>query len=81
MVTNIPELGVVSTHQNDDWLLQNDEQYQQESACSSSQQYTDAGGVHVHVYPEDGFCKHGEESEEEVKFYIDETVHSTKLKS
>ncbi|XP_049916646.1 WD repeat-containing protein 90 isoform X3 [Epinephelus moara] len=78
MVTNIPELGVVSTHQNDDWLLQNDEQYQQESACSSSQQFTyrrplgiDEEGVHMHDYPEDGFGKHGEESEEEIVCTLD----------
>ncbi|XP_028424157.1 WD repeat-containing protein 90 isoform X2 [Perca flavescens] len=72
VVTNIPELVVVSTYQNDDWLCRNDDHHQQESTCSSSQQFTprslwDAsdGGVHVHVHPEDGFSKHGEESEEE----------------
>ncbi|XP_034716336.1 WD repeat-containing protein 90 isoform X2 [Etheostoma cragini] len=72
VVTNIPELGVVSTFQNDDWLCRNDDQDQQESKCSSSQQFTprclwDAGdgGLHVHVHPEDDFSKHGEEGEEE----------------
>ncbi|XP_032358084.1 WD repeat-containing protein 90 isoform X2 [Etheostoma spectabile] len=72
VVTNIPELGVVSTFQNDDWLCRKDDQHQPESTCSSSQQFTprslwDAGdgGVHVHVHPEDGFSKNGEESEEE----------------
>nr|XP_046233487.1 WD repeat-containing protein 90 isoform X2 [Scatophagus argus] len=65
VVTSIPELGVVSTHQKDD-------QHQQESACSSSHQLTfrpnreaDDSGVHVYVHPEDGFSKPGEQSEEE----------------
>ena len=77
-MTDIPELGVISTHQHDDWLCRNgDQQHQQEEespSCSSSQQFTsrpswdtDDGGVHVYVRPEDGFSKRGEGSEEEVK--------------
>ncbi|XP_073345853.1 WD repeat-containing protein 90 [Pagrus major] len=73
LVTKIPDLGVVSTHLKADWLSHNDDQYQQESASSSSHQLTfrppcdsDDRGVHVHVHPEDGFSKHGEESEEEL---------------
>ncbi|XP_059181241.1 WD repeat-containing protein 90 [Centropristis striata] len=72
MVTDIPELGLVSTPQNDEWLHRDDDWYQQESTCSSSQQFpsrppwdADDGGVHVHIHPEDGFSKHGEGSEEE----------------
>ncbi|XP_063748546.1 WD repeat-containing protein 90 [Eleginops maclovinus] len=63
-VTNIPELGLVSTHQSGDSLSQNENQHQQET--TSSQQVTSRpswdtndGGVHVHFHPED------EESEEE----------------
>ncbi|XP_070708545.1 WD repeat-containing protein 90 [Pempheris klunzingeri] len=73
LVTNIPELGVVSTHQEDDWLCHDDDQHQQESTCSSSHQLTSRpirdtadGGIHVYVHPEDGISKSGEESEEEV---------------
>ncbi|XP_054455160.1 WD repeat-containing protein 90 isoform X2 [Anoplopoma fimbria] len=72
MVTDIPDLGVVSTQQDDDWLFNNGDQHQQESTSSMSQQFTsrppwdtDDGGVHVHVHPDDGFSKHEEESEEE----------------
>ncbi|TMS22208.1 WD repeat-containing protein 90 [Larimichthys crocea] len=36
LVTNIPELGVVSTHQKDDWLRSNNDQHQQESSRSNS---------------------------------------------
>ncbi|XP_069547580.1 WD repeat-containing protein 90 [Brachyistius frenatus] len=63
VVTDIPELGVVSTQQKD---------WEQELASSSSQQLTsrspwdaDDGGVHVYVHPEDGLNKHAEESESE----------------
>lgn len=75
MVTNIPELGVVSAHQDtDEWLSQNnDEEQQRESTCSSSQRLSsrsacepDDGGVHVFVHPDDA-CGEDEESEEEVK--------------
>ncbi|XP_068438690.1 WD repeat-containing protein 90 [Clinocottus analis] len=72
MVTDIPNLGVVSAQHNDAWLFHNDDQDQQESTCFSSQKFTskplwdtDDGGVHVHVHPEDGFSKHEDESEEE----------------
>lgn len=88
LVTKIPDLGVVSTHQEDDWLCHNDDQHQQESTCSNSHQLTfrptcdtDDGGVHVYVHPEDAFSKLGEESEEEVKLHIDYIVHSTELKN
>lgn len=63
MVTNIPELGVVSTHQKDDFTSQ---QHTFRPPCD-----TDDKGVHVYVHPEDGFRKHGEESEEEVMLHID----------
>ncbi|XP_034070605.1 WD repeat-containing protein 90 [Gymnodraco acuticeps] len=68
VVTEIPELGLVSTHHSDDSLGQNTDQHQQET--TSSEQFTsrpfwdtDDGGVHVHLHPEDGFIQHGEESE------------------
>ncbi|KAE8284342.1 WD repeat-containing protein 90 [Larimichthys crocea] len=72
LVTNIPELGVVSTHQKDDWLRSNNDQHQQESSRSNSHHLrsrppcdTDGRGVHVYVHPEDVFSKYREESEEE----------------
>ncbi|TKS89948.1 WD repeat-containing protein 90 [Collichthys lucidus] len=72
LVTNIPELGVVSTHQKDDWLCSNNDQHQQESSRSSSHHLrsrppcdTDGRGVHVYLHPEDVFSKYREESEEE----------------
>ncbi|KAM8730726.1 WD repeat-containing protein 90 isoform 2-T2 [Acanthopagrus schlegelii] len=71
LVTKIPDL--VSTHPKDDWLSHNDDQYQQDFASSSSHHLkfkppcdSDDRGVHVYVHPEDGFSKHGEESEEEL---------------
>ncbi|KAF3853462.1 hypothetical protein F7725_014150, partial [Dissostichus mawsoni] len=71
VVTEIPELGLVSTHHSDDSLGQNTDQHQQET--TSSEQFTsrpfwdtDDGGIHVHLHPEDGFSQHGEESEQEV---------------
>lgn len=77
-MTNIPELGVVSTHQKDDWLCSNNDQHQQESSRSNSHHLrsrppcdTDGRGVHVYVHPEDVFSKYREESEEEVKLHID----------
>ncbi|KAL6095179.1 wdr90 [Pungitius sinensis] len=72
MVTDVPDLGVVSTRLNDDWLFRDGGQHQKEPACSSSQSSpngppwdTDYGGVHVHIHAEDGFGKHEEESQEE----------------
>ncbi|XP_019939112.2 WD repeat-containing protein 90 isoform X1 [Paralichthys olivaceus] len=69
LVTNIPELGIVSSP---DWLCHNDNQQQQDSACFNPHQLTsrpprdpDDGEVHVFVHPEDAFSKYGEESEEE----------------
>ncbi|XP_053269712.1 WD repeat-containing protein 90 isoform X1 [Pleuronectes platessa] len=60
VVTNIPELGVVSSHQKDDWLCHNDNQQQQESACFSPHQLTSRS-------PRDtDDSEYGEESEEEV---------------
>lgn len=63
----------MSTYQKDDSHSLNDGQDQQDPACSSSHQHAlkvpcdaDDKGVHIYVYPEDGFSKHGEESEEEV---------------
>ncbi|XP_036937578.1 WD repeat-containing protein 90 isoform X2 [Acanthopagrus latus] len=71
LVTKIPDL--VSTHPKDDWLSHNDDQYQQDSASFSLHHLkfkpscdSDGRGVHVYVHPEDGFSKHGEESEEEL---------------
>lgn len=76
LVTRIPDL--VSTHPKDDWLSHNDDQYQQDSASFSLHHLkfkpscdSDGRGVHVYVHPEDGFSKHGEESEEEVKLHSD----------
>ncbi|KAI3365641.1 hypothetical protein L3Q82_010722 [Scortum barcoo] len=70
LVTNIPELGVVSSHQMGDWLCHNDQH--QESTCSSSHQLTyrppcdtDRRGVHVYLHHEDDLSKQDEESEEE----------------
>uniref|UniRef100_UPI0037E729E7 WD repeat-containing protein 90 n=1 Tax=Semicossyphus pulcher TaxID=241346 RepID=UPI0037E729E7 len=72
VVTNVPELGVVCTHQYHELLSHDEEEHQQDSTCSSSQHLTsrppcdvDDGGVHVYVHPEDGCSQHGEESEEE----------------
>ncbi|KAM9716313.1 WD repeat-containing protein 90 [Menidia menidia] len=71
VVSSIPDLGTVTTHQKD--LSPFDECQLQESAHSSSQQLssrspcdTDEGGVHVYVHPEDEFSSHGEESVEEL---------------
>ncbi|KAM3592554.1 uncharacterized protein V6R79_021158 [Siganus canaliculatus] len=72
LVTNIPEVGVVSTHREDDWQCHDDDQDQQEPSRSSSLQFTsrqhcekDAQGVHVYVHPEESFSEHGEGSDEE----------------
>ncbi|XP_072229948.1 WD repeat-containing protein 90 [Leuresthes tenuis] len=71
VVSSIPDLGVVSTHQQD--LFSRNDCQVQESACPSSQQLTsrpacdtDDGGVHVYVTPEDELSTHEEESEEEL---------------
>ncbi|XP_047466070.1 WD repeat-containing protein 90 [Mugil cephalus] len=66
-ITNIPELGVVSTHQ-EDWLCCDDGRRQASTVSSSRQSPfdTDDGGVHVYVHPEDDFGKHDDESEEEI---------------
>lgn len=71
MVTNVPELGVVSTHQRGEWLCHNDDH--QESDPSGLHQLTtmpqcdtDDGGVHVFVHCDDDFNKYGQDSEEEV---------------
>lgn len=73
MVTSIPELGVVSTHQKDASLSPNDGQRQQRSACSSSHQHTFMStvnavdrDVHVYTHPKDSLDEHAEEIEEEV---------------
>lgn len=77
-MTSIPELGVVSTHQKDDWFSLNDEQHEQNSSPHSLLKHTikplcdaEDHGVHMYVHSEDGFSKHGEESEEEVMFCVD----------
>ncbi|XP_041829959.1 WD repeat-containing protein 90 isoform X2 [Melanotaenia boesemani] len=71
VVSSIPDLGVVTTHQKD-WLCDNDCQLQ-ESLRSSSQQLTsrlacgtDYGGTDEYVHPDDDFSTHGEENEEEL---------------
>ncbi|XP_026206822.1 WD repeat-containing protein 90 isoform X2 [Anabas testudineus] len=73
IVTNIPELGVVSTHQSSDGLCHNNDQQESESSSlhqlkQRSHRDTDNGGIHVFVHPDDGFSKHwedGEDNEEE----------------
>ncbi|XP_020493168.2 WD repeat-containing protein 90 [Labrus bergylta] len=72
MVTKIPELGVVSTHKENEWLYHNGDENQLESTCSDSHHLTscpscEAGdeGVHVYVHAEDVCSAHREESEEE----------------
>lgn len=82
MVTSIPELGVVSTHQRDAPLGPNDDQHQRRSACSSSHQHTfmfpanaDDRDVHVYSLPMNSLDGLGE-SEEEVMFHIGLIVHS-----
>lgn len=77
MVTCIPELGIVSTHQKDASLSPNDDQHQQRSACSSSHQHTfmspvkaDDRDVHVYTHSKNRLDEHAEESEEEVMFTL-----------
>lgn len=60
VVASIPELGVVSTHQND--LLASSGSHKLASRPPSE---ADDGGVHVYVHAEEGLSKHGEESEDE----------------
>ncbi|XP_074519833.1 WD repeat-containing protein 90 [Halichoeres trimaculatus] len=84
MVTNIPELGALSTrHEPDEWLSQNnDDEHQRGSTSSSSQRLPSRsaweagdGGVHVFVHPEDE-CSEAEESEEEfVRTPVPHPVH------
>lgn len=61
MVASIPELGVVSTHQND--LLASSGSHKLTSRPPSE---ADDGGVHVYVHAEEGLSKRGKESEDEV---------------
>ncbi|XP_056222733.1 WD repeat-containing protein 90 [Seriola aureovittata] len=86
VVTNIPELGLVSSHRKDGWLCHDGDQQQQESACFSPHQLasrptcdTDGSGVHVFVHPEDAFSRLGEESEEE--FVCSPALHPVHLPS
>ncbi|XP_040924451.1 WD repeat-containing protein 90 [Betta splendens] len=65
IVSSIPELGVVSTHQEADSLCYNVDQ-RDNSPQLGQTSHCDDGGVHVFVHPEDGFSKHGQESEEEI---------------
>lgn len=81
LVTDIPDLGVVSTHQKDDCLSLNDERRQHDTTCSISRQNTfwpscdtNGKGNQVCVHPEDGFSRHREESEEEVMLHSDYVV-------
>nr|XP_004562530.2 WD repeat-containing protein 90 isoform X1 [Maylandia zebra] len=60
VVASIPELGVVSTHQND--LLASSGSHKLASRPPSE---ADDGGVHVYVHAEEGLSKRGEESEDE----------------
>ncbi|XP_041672355.1 WD repeat-containing protein 90 isoform X2 [Cheilinus undulatus] len=70
LVTGIPELGVVSIHEDQEWLCHNgDDEHQQETTCYNSHHLksqpscdADAEGVHVYVHAEDDV---EEESEEE----------------
>ncbi|XP_058477467.1 WD repeat-containing protein 90 isoform X2 [Solea solea] len=73
VVTSIPELPVISTHNSDGLLCHKDDQQQQVSACLSPHQltsrpphFTDDSGVHVFVHTEDACSKQGDDSEEEV---------------
>lgn len=87
MVTSIPELGVVSTHQKDASLIPNDDQHQHRSARISSHQHTfespvntDDRDVHVYTHLSTSLVDHAEESEEEVMFHIDLIARSVVLK-
>ncbi|XP_016889554.1 WD repeat-containing protein 90 isoform X2 [Cynoglossus semilaevis] len=69
-VNNLPEVGVVSTHQSED-CLDNDCQEQMSSSISSHQptsgpiHFSEDSGVHVFVHTKDNCSKDGENSEEE----------------
>lgn len=83
MVTNIPQLGVVSNHQRDGSISPNDDQHQQRSACSSSHQHTlmtpintDEREVHVYAHPQEHSDDQAQESEEEVMLQIHLDVQS-----
>ncbi|KAF7661571.1 hypothetical protein LDENG_00259120 [Lucifuga dentata] len=68
LVSNVPELGLVSTGQKVDSLCRSDDLHQRESARFSSPRSpcdADDGGVDVYMHPEDSFSRLGEESEEE----------------
>lgn len=75
LFTDIPRLGVISSHQEENRFCHNNDQHQEETACPTSQHVTsrltsDAGdgGVHVYVHSEDSLSSKGEEeSEAEVK--------------
>lgn len=76
-VTNLPELGVISTHQEDDCHAPNDSQHQQDTACSSSHQHLDRPpcdvndeGLDVYEHHENGFSGHEQESDEEVMRFM-----------
>ncbi|XP_067343724.1 WD repeat-containing protein 90 isoform X1 [Channa argus] len=87
MVTSVPKLGLVTTHQEDDWLCHDDDQ--QELECSSLHQLTrrphsntDDEGIHVFVHSENGFSKHVEDSVEEFVFTpVPHPVHLTSSKN
>lgn len=73
-MTNLPDLGVISTQQKDDWHGPEDSQPQQDAARCSSPPYfsrppsdVDDEGTHDLEGHENGFSKYEVESDEEVK--------------
>lgn len=75
-MTHLPELGVISTHPEDDWLCHNDDGDQLESACSASHPLrfrssseTNERGIHVHIHSDES--DPGDRSEEEVTLCTD----------
>lgn len=71
LFTDIPRLGVISSHQEENRFCHNNDQHQEETACPTSQHVTsrltsDAGdgGVHVYVHSEDSLSSKGEEESE-----------------
>lgn len=72
-MTNLPELGVISTQQKDDWHGPDDSQPQRDAARSSSPPHSsrppsdiDDGGTHESERLEVGSAKYEVESDEEV---------------
>lgn len=72
-MTNLPELGVISTEQKDNWYGPEDSQPQQDAARSSSSTLLsrppsdiDDGGAHESEHYENSSAKYEVESDEEV---------------